>query len=98
MLSVLTTDQFVDGGWSDSGYATPSMMSYTSSSSHDRSNERQKIIWQMQEMVFNDRPYIVYWYPDTLQAYRSDRFKNFLESPGIEIQGEKSLRQVEPMQ
>jgi peptide/nickel transport system permease protein len=95
MLSVLTSDQFVDGGWSDSGYSNPKYDElYQQQQIATDPNERQKIVWQMQEMAFNDRPYIVYWYPDTLQAYRSDRFKNFLESPVIEIQGEKSLRQV----
>jgi peptide/nickel transport system substrate-binding protein len=97
MLSVLTSEQFVDGGWSDSGYSNPEYDElYKQQQTTTDPDERQKMVWQMQEMAFNDRPYIVYWYPDTLQAYRSDRFKNFLESPVIEIQGEKSLRQVEP--
>jgi peptide/nickel transport system substrate-binding protein len=99
MLSVLTSEQFVDGGWSDSGYSNPKYDElYQQQQIATDPNERQKIVWQMQEMAFNDRPYIVYWYPDTLQAYRSDRFMNFLESPVIEIQGEKSLRQVEAAQ
>ncbi len=99
MLSVLTSEQFVDGGWSDSGYSNPEYDKlYREQQTATDPAARQKIVWKMQELAFNDRPYIVYWYPDTLQAYRSDRFKNFLESPSIEIQGEKSLRQVEPVQ
>jgi len=50
----------------------------------------------MQEMVFNDRPYIILWYEDILQAYRTDRFTGFKESTlGIEIS--LSLTQVEPV-
>jgi len=49
-------------------------------------------------MIFNDRPYIVYWYSDVLQAFRNDRFKNFIESPHVQIQDADSLLQVEPVQ
>jgi peptide/nickel transport system substrate-binding protein len=99
MLSVLTSEQFVDGGWSDSGYSNPEYDElYRQQQVTTDPDARQKIVWKMQEIAFNDRPYIVYWHPDTLQAYRSDRFKNFLVSPVIEIQGERSLRQVEPVQ
>jgi peptide/nickel transport system substrate-binding protein len=99
MLSVLTSDQFVDGGWSDSGYSNPAYDAlYLQQQETTDRDARQKIVWDMQEMVFNDRPYIVYWYPDTLQAYRSDRFKNFLETGVLDIQSSESLSQVEPVQ
>ena len=59
--------------------------------------QRQKIIWQMQEMVFNDRPYIVLVNEYLLQAYRSDRFTGFISSPlGIEIG--ISMLNAEPVQ
>jgi peptide/nickel transport system substrate-binding protein len=97
ILSVMTSDQFVDGGWSDSGYSNPEydQLYLDQQTAVDR-NERQQIVWKMQEMVFNDRPYIVLWYQDLLEAYRSDRFTGFIESPlGIEIS--LSLMQVEPV-
>jgi len=54
------------------------------------------MVWKMQEMVYNDRPYIVLYYERNLEAFRSDRFTGFIESPlGIEIS--LSLRQVEPV-
>jgi peptide/nickel transport system substrate-binding protein len=97
MLSVMTSDQFVDGGWSDSGYSNPEYdQLYLDQQTAIDKNERQKIVWKMQEMVYNDRPYIILYYERTLEAYRSDRFKNFIDSPlGIEIS--LSLRQVEPV-
>ncbi len=82
ILSVLTTDQFVSGGWSDSGYHNPEYdQLYLDQQKAVDKNERQQIIWKMQEMAFNDRPYIVLWYEKLLQAYRSDRFTGFTESP-----------------
>ncbi len=97
ILSVLTTDQFVDGGWSDSGYHNPEYdQLYLDQQKAIDKTERQQIIWKMQEMVFNDRPYIVLWYEKLLQAYRSDRFTGFIESPlGIDIA--QSLVQVQPV-
>ena len=43
--------------------------------------ERRQIIWDMQEKLFNDRPYIVLAYRKNVEAYRSDRFK-FVEDCG----------------
>lgn len=97
ILSVMTTDQFVDGGWSDSGYHNPQYDQLYIDQQHavDK-NKRQQIVWQMQEMVYNDRPYIVLYYEKLLQAYRTDRFTGFIESPlGIDIS--TSLLQVTPV-
>jgi peptide/nickel transport system substrate-binding protein len=93
----MTTDQFVDGGWNDSGYSNPEYdQLYLQQQVTVDKTERQKIIWQMQEMIYNDRPYIVLFYENMLQAYRADRFKGFIESPlGIEIS--LSLIKVEPV-
>jgi peptide/nickel transport system substrate-binding protein len=98
ILSVMTSDQFVSGGWSDSGYTNPEYDKlYKQQQEVVDPNERQKIIKQMQAMAFNDRPYIVLYYDDTLQAYRTDRFKGFVESPLL-IEAALSLMQVEPVQ
>jgi peptide/nickel transport system substrate-binding protein len=98
-LSIMLSDQFTDGGWNDSGYSNPQYDElYTKQQQTLDDQERQKIIWEMQEMIFNDRPYIVYWYPDTLQAYRSDRFTNFVETASQGIQDADSLMQVVPVQ
>lgn len=97
MLSVMTGEQFVEGGWSDSGYSNPEYdaMYYQQQQVLDQ-NERQKIVWEMQEMVFNDRPYIVLWYDNVLQAYRSDRFTGFLDYP-TGIDAFQSILNVEPV-
>jgi peptide/nickel transport system substrate-binding protein len=97
ILSVLTTEQFVDGGWSDSGYHNPEYdQKYLDQQQVVDKVERQKIIWDMQEMVYNDRPYIVLYYEKLLQAYRSDRFTGFIESP-LGIEAAQSMLQVKPV-
>jgi hypothetical protein len=35
---------------------------------------RRQIIWDMQEKLFEDRPYIILTYVPAAEAYRSDRF------------------------
>jgi peptide/nickel transport system substrate-binding protein len=97
ILSVMTTDQFVEGGWSDSGYHNPAYdQLYLEQQQLVDKTARQQAIWKMQEMVFNDMPYIVLFYEELLQAYRTDRFTGFIESPlGIEVT--ESLLNVAPV-
>lgn len=97
MLSVMTSEQYVEGGWNDSGYSNPAYDELFAKQQQTLDkNERQEIIWQMQEILFNDRPYIVLWYDDVLQAYRSDRFTGFIEHP-TGIDAFQSLMNVEPV-
>ncbi|MBE7534992.1 MAG: ABC transporter substrate-binding protein [Anaerolineales bacterium] len=97
ILGVMLSDQYTPGGWNDSGYHNPAYDAlYKKQQSAIDKNERQEFVYEMQEMVYNDRPYIVLYYDVALQAYRSDRFTNFIESPlGIEISA--SLAQVKPV-
>lgn len=82
MLSVLTSEQYVEGGWSDSGYSNPEYDAlYVAQQQETDHDARQKIVWEMQSMLYNDRPYIVLYYANNLMAYRTDRFKGFIESP-----------------
>ncbi|MFN8387326.1 MAG: hypothetical protein U0X92_13020 [Anaerolineales bacterium] len=77
----MLTDQFVIGGWSDAGYRSEYDQLYLDQQAAVNKEERQEIIYKMQDMVYNDRPYIVLYYSNYLQAYRSDRFTNFIRSP-----------------
>ena len=98
ILSVLLTDQFVPGGWSDSGYHNPEYdQLYLDQQAAVNREDRQAIIYKMQEIAYNDRPYIVLYYNKALQAYRSDRFTGFIESP-LGIDDDSSLGQVKPVQ
>jgi len=46
--------------------------------------QRKQLIWEAQEILFEDRPYINLLYPKTVQAYRSDRF-NFTNTAGGDL-------------
>jgi len=97
MLSVMTSDQFVEGGWSDSGYSSPEYdQLYLDQQAEVDREKRKEIVWKMQEMVYNDRPYIVLWYNIDLEAYRTDRFTGFVESR-LGIASSHSLQRVEPV-
>ncbi len=97
MLSVMTSEQYVEGGWSDSGYSNSEYdQLYLDQQQVIDRVERQKIVWKMQELLFRDKPYIILYYGNDLEAYRSDKFTNFLDSP-LGIASFQSLMQVEPV-
>jgi peptide/nickel transport system substrate-binding protein len=97
ILSVMLTDQFVEGGWSDSGYHNPKYdQLYLDQQQIVDKAKRQEAVWKMQEMVFKDLPYVVLYYEDLLQAYRSDTFTGFIKSP-LGIEAAQSLLHVVPV-
>lgn len=83
MLSVMTTAQIPDDptdwtAWSDCFYANP----YYDQLFIDQANtpdfeDRQAIVFEMQQILYRDCPYVVLWYPYGLYAYRTDKFYNF---------------------
>lgn len=44
-------------------------------------DERADTVREMQQMLYDDVPYVVTYYYDNLEAYRSDRFTNFAPQP-----------------
>jgi peptide/nickel transport system substrate-binding protein len=77
-MLIFTCDQREEGGWNDSGYCDPAFDEmYLQQAVTVDHEARRQIIWQMQEKLFYDRPYIVLTYAKTVQAYRSDRFTGF---------------------
>ena len=61
MLSYMTCDQ--RGGWSDSWYCNPEYDAlYTQQNGATDEAARQDAVKQMQEMLFNDSPYLVLVY------------------------------------
>jgi peptide/nickel transport system substrate-binding protein len=75
-LRVLTCAERVVDGWNDSGYCNEAYDElYALQAITVDHDERKQIIWDMQEIIFEDRPYIVLEYPAVVEAYRSDRFE-----------------------
>jgi peptide/nickel transport system substrate-binding protein len=79
-LSTYTTSQC--GIWSDTCYSNPQYdQLFKDQQSAETLEERQQIVDQMQQVLYEDRPEIVLWYENYLQAYRSDRWTGFVKQP-----------------
>jgi peptide/nickel transport system substrate-binding protein len=79
MLSVLTCEQF--GGWNDSGYCNPAYDElYQKQGVTLDEGERKEIVWEMQEMIFNERPYIMLNYESWIYGH-SQEWDGFVPSP-----------------
>jgi peptide/nickel transport system substrate-binding protein len=97
LLKVMTSAAIPNGS-SEAGYANPAYDAlYEQQSIELDPDRRQALVWQMQEMVFNDVVYIVPYYPQTAQAYRTDRFTGWLTEPTIVLEDHSSLVNVEPV-
>jgi peptide/nickel transport system substrate-binding protein len=74
-MNLFTCGERVEGGWNDSGYCDPEYDEkyYEQGAIVDREARRQ-LLWEMQEELFEKRPYIVLAYPLGIEAYRNDRF------------------------
>ncbi len=78
ILSVLTCNQY--GSWSDSGYCNPAYDKlYAEQAAEMDPQKRLEIVYEMQKMVYNDRPYIMLTYGQTIDAYTSD-WAGFVQS------------------
>jgi peptide/nickel transport system substrate-binding protein len=68
MLSVLTCAQY--GGWSDSGYCNKTYDAlYAQQGATVNPVKRRQIVWRMQQMIANQRPYIMLVDLQVVQAY-----------------------------
>lgn len=78
ILGVLTCDQW--GNWNDTGYCDEEYdRLYEAQKSAVDPRERQRIVFRMQEIAFEDRPYIILTYDKRLDAWSED-WTGFVES------------------
>jgi peptide/nickel transport system substrate-binding protein len=67
---------------SDSFYCNPAYDKlFDQQSIETDSAKRTEIVKQMQQMLYDDAPYVVTYYYDNREAYRSDRFTGFVPQP-----------------
>jgi peptide/nickel transport system substrate-binding protein len=79
MLSVLTCEQFA--GWNDSGYCNPAYdKMYQQQGVTLDEDDRRSLVWDMQEMIFEDRPYIMLNYESWISGH-SKAWDGFVSSP-----------------
>jgi peptide/nickel transport system substrate-binding protein len=63
-------------GWSDCGYCNPEYdKMYTRQAELLNYQERKDLIWKMQEVLYNELPYIMLFYGQDIIAYNTKRFK-----------------------
>ena len=68
ILAVLTCDQW--GNWNDTGYCTEEYDKlYKEQKSAVDPTERQQIVYEMQQLAFKDRPYVILTYDTRLDAW-----------------------------
>jgi peptide/nickel transport system substrate-binding protein len=71
VLSVVTCDQW--GGWSDSGYCNPEYDElYLEQGATVDQEARKEIVWQMQDIMQADRPYIHLVVVDYITAWQKN--------------------------
>jgi len=98
LLGVMTSDE-IASGYSETGYNNPEYDAlYAQQATELDPQTRQDVIWRMQEIVHNDVVYIIPWYAQAVQAYRSDRFQGWLtDQPLLALQDVSSLVVVQPV-
>jgi peptide/nickel transport system substrate-binding protein len=80
MLSYFTCAQ--RGNWSDSWYCNPAYDKlYREQNAATNQSKREAIVKQMQQMLYNDAPYLNTVYNQIGEAYRSDRWEGFVPQP-----------------
>jgi peptide/nickel transport system substrate-binding protein len=79
ILSILGCNQY--GSWSDSGYCNPAYDKlYQAQGVAVNPRQRLRLVYQMQQMIYNARPYIVLTNDDEVDAW-SPHFAGIVESP-----------------
>jgi peptide/nickel transport system substrate-binding protein len=98
LLSVMTTDE-IPTGTSETGYSNADYDAlYVQQATELDKDARIALIHQMQEIVHLDIPYIIPYYDQAVQAFRTDRFQGWLTDAGkIALEDPSSLLVIEPV-
>jgi peptide/nickel transport system substrate-binding protein len=100
LLSSFTTNQCAV--WSDTCYSNPEYDAlYKEQQTTIDPIARRGLVHQMQQIIYRDSPEIVLWYPNSFEAWRSDRWTGFVRWPepdGVAFFGNYySARLVRPL-
>jgi peptide/nickel transport system substrate-binding protein len=98
LLSVYATSE-IPNGYNETGYSNPAYDDlYVQQGVELDLEKRRQLVWQMQEIVFNDVVYVIPFYEQSIQAYRVDKFTGWItDTPKIELSDVSSLVQIEPV-
>jgi peptide/nickel transport system substrate-binding protein len=80
ILSVLTCDQFM--GWSDTFWCNDEYSDmYLEQKQQLDLDERAATIKEMQRIAYEDNPYVILYYDNQLEAWRTDKFEGWTKTP-----------------
>lgn len=96
LLSVMITDE-IPTGLSETGYSNPAYDELYYAQQLERDLEtRVDMVWEMQRILHEDLPYIIPYYAQEVQAYRTDRFTGWITDAGkIALEDLSSLLVIE---
>jgi len=99
-LMTMITSQI--GNWQDAEYSNPVYDNlYNKQENTMDITQRKAIVDQMQQIVYNDLPYVVLYYPNRIQAYRSDKWAGMVPMVDgyiskLNIQSALQVHQITP--
>jgi peptide/nickel transport system substrate-binding protein len=80
ILSVLTCDQIM--GWSDTFWCNDEYSGmYADQKEQLDLDERAATIKEMQRIAYEDNPYVILFYDNQLEAWRTDKFEGWSKTP-----------------
>jgi peptide/nickel transport system substrate-binding protein len=97
LLGIVLCDE-LDTGLSETGYCNEEYDQLHADQGIETDPEaRRQIIWEMQEILMRDLPYIIPYYDQTVQAYRNDTFTGWQDSATrLALEDPTSLTVVRP--
>ena len=80
LLSIFLTNQI--NGWSDSAWSDPQYdRLFEQQASELDPQKRKAIVWQMEQIIYQQSPYVVLVYPQTLQVYDTQHWQGWVRQP-----------------
>jgi len=98
LLSVHTTDE-IPNGYNETGYSNPAYDELHIQQGRELDiDKRREIVWQMQQIAFDDVVYIIPYYQQAIQAFRIDRFQGWIvDKAKVELSDVSSLTIIDPV-
>lgn len=98
-LLYVYTSEAVPTGSSETGYSNPAYDDlYAKQQTELDFEARKAIVWEMQKIVHDDVVYIIPYYEQATQAYRTDRFTGWIANQAkVELSDTSSLVFIEPI-
>jgi len=98
LLIIPTTDQ-IPTGYNETGFSDARYDELFAQQGVELDKaKRQEMVWEMQSIVHENIPYIIPYYPFTVQAYRIDRFTGWKDGETkLALEDNSSLLTIEPV-